>query len=283
MRANVVLGVFFIAITAVSAGAQQKPASGVAGDRPQWEYLVLSFGKAYFGDAVKTKNYSPIVPLVPNEADELQQSLDGLGKLGWELVSVVGIIGGDQELLLKRRSDPSLAKKEKDFLDKEGARRTAEFDSLLKKQNAEAARIQKLASEKKVLVDRDEIEAQQKAKDRDAEIAAHVTQMFDGVAADELTKKEKVLSALNYTITAQFDLTKDYLVETNEYSKSAVDKYLTDALEQVAADNESLGAYDLHLNYEGYITYGGKAYRVSQQQKDFGLSAWLRIQKAGGS
>jgi hypothetical protein len=40
-----------------------------------------------------------------SEAVSLQQSMDVLGRFGWELVGVVGSAGGDQQLVIKRVFD----------------------------------------------------------------------------------------------------------------------------------------------------------------------------------
>ncbi|HEY9855605.1 MAG TPA: hypothetical protein V6D05_07700, partial [Stenomitos sp.] len=66
----------------------------------EWEYLVVSNGKVYFGNPSKQSTASVAFS---EEATSTQSALDKLGQEGWELVGVVGLIGGDQEFLLKRR------------------------------------------------------------------------------------------------------------------------------------------------------------------------------------
>jgi hypothetical protein len=79
----------------------------------QWEYLVISYGKNTFSSAEKTLAYRP-VGLVAKamEATEIQQNLDVLGRFGWEVVTIVGTIGGDQQILLKRRYNKDRASNE---------------------------------------------------------------------------------------------------------------------------------------------------------------------------
>jgi len=77
----------------------------VAGDTSQqrWEYLVVS-SKAYFagGYLDSTPLQKAALTGFEEEALDLEVALDGVGGMGWELVTVVGIIGGDQEFIFKR-------------------------------------------------------------------------------------------------------------------------------------------------------------------------------------
>lgn len=80
------------------------PAVSSTGPMPaaadEWEYLVVSNGRVYFG--LPSKQASGSIAF-RDEAVGTQTSLDQLGREGWELVTVVGLIGGDQEFILKRR------------------------------------------------------------------------------------------------------------------------------------------------------------------------------------
>ena len=77
----------------------------------QWEYLIVSYGKTSFASVSESvadgsskltafKEFSEL--LYGSEAISTQEKLDILGRLDWELVSVVGAIGGDQQFVLKR-------------------------------------------------------------------------------------------------------------------------------------------------------------------------------------
>lgn len=73
--------------------------------RTQWEYLVVSPGRVSYGSsfdalpARKTGNNN----VTMSYAGTTTGRLDTLGRQGWELVSVTGAIGGDQQFILKRR------------------------------------------------------------------------------------------------------------------------------------------------------------------------------------
>jgi len=100
---------------------------------PQWEYLVISFGKTYFSDPnaepeTKTKglskliSYSRIGVVSATEALTVEWQMDTLGKFGWELVGIVGAIGGDQQMVFRRRYDPTQSRAEAALIREEGER-----------------------------------------------------------------------------------------------------------------------------------------------------------------
>ena len=70
----------------------------------KYEYMVVSFGhadftiiqtklSAYWEDGISKEAY---------EAPSYEKNLDILGEQRWEVVSVTGAIGGDQQVMLKR-------------------------------------------------------------------------------------------------------------------------------------------------------------------------------------
>ena len=85
-----------------------------------WEYLVLSLGKNYFSSIPSDATY--IIPNLgfkslayrddgfhrTNEATTTESQMDILGKNGWELVNIIGMIGGDQQYVFKRPLDVKL-------------------------------------------------------------------------------------------------------------------------------------------------------------------------------
>jgi hypothetical protein len=75
------------------------------GTTPQgWEYMVASVSK--YDIWFETLSGESLVKAAgmgfASEAYKLQNELDAAGASGWELVTVVGIIGGDQEFIFKR-------------------------------------------------------------------------------------------------------------------------------------------------------------------------------------
>lgn len=127
----------------------------------QWEYLIISMGKVYFADPMtdsetKTSGLSKLVSfskagiIIANEAITTQSSIDTLGKFGWELVGVVGQIGGDQEMIFKRQYSAERSKQEAELVKAEGDRLRAAIEDEKKKAVA--------ATPQNVLIDMDEVE-----------------------------------------------------------------------------------------------------------------------------
>jgi hypothetical protein len=255
------------------AFAQQ---SGVGSlGRPEWEYLVISYGKTYFAEPQKSSSYGPVTYQAGQEAVALQRSLDGLGRLGWELVAAIGVIGGDQELILKRRNDPALSKKETAFLAKQSQVAVAEIITRYKKEGEAAAKSAKLTADKKMLVDLDSVEREQEGLEREEAVKAYITELTESIAAAELVKKDRSVVGLTQVVTAQFDLTDDYLQNVNEYRKSSVDGYLTDRTTEINVNPDLLWIYDLELILEAYLKFNGKLEKVATKTVKYGLSAQL--------
>jgi hypothetical protein len=122
--------------------AQQKTATPPTAPIKPWEYLVISFGKTGFSSPVldpelkqtgqsKILFYSNAGIVTASEAVSVQRQMDSLGRFGWELVGVVGTIGGDQQMLFKRPYDAERSVKEADLIKAEGERLAEEKRKLL--------------------------------------------------------------------------------------------------------------------------------------------------------
>lgn len=76
--------------------------SETASSSQEWEYLVVAVGvgmRADFSSAWQDKGGKVDF----QEAVDTEKDLDKLGREGWELIDVVGVIGGDeQEFVFKR-------------------------------------------------------------------------------------------------------------------------------------------------------------------------------------
>ena len=71
----------------------------------QWEYIIVCFGKTAFENPQKTLAYRTLGVSGGNEGAALEANLDIMGRFGWEVVAIVGAIGGDQQIVLKRKYD----------------------------------------------------------------------------------------------------------------------------------------------------------------------------------
>ena len=73
----------------------------------QYEYMVVSFGKAQFS-SMRSKTMAYWDEGISKEtlsAESYEKNLDILGANGWQVVSITGVIGGDQQVILKRDLD----------------------------------------------------------------------------------------------------------------------------------------------------------------------------------
>ena len=135
------------------------PAPVFSARTQQWEFLVVSFGKTYFtapnevpemktDGLSKLLSYSKVGIVSAQEAVGTQNQMDTLGKFGWELVGVVGAIGGDQQMLFKRQFDAGRSEKEAVWIKEEGARLLAAKEQAAKvREEQDKAAREKLATE----------------------------------------------------------------------------------------------------------------------------------------
>ena len=164
--------------TSVQAETQQKP-DATATPLKQWEYLVVSFGKTTFSNPIsdpelkqgglsKILFYSNAGIVSASEAVTVQQQMDTLGHFGWELINIVGAIGGDQQMVFKRQFDTNRSEKEAALIKAEGER-------LAKAKQKAKAKLQEQKPPDE-LVDLD-------ATERQAGIDAEAKLLSDGILA----------------------------------------------------------------------------------------------------
>ena len=200
-------------------GAAPLPAPVRSG---QWEYLVLSFGKVYFSPSLsletkqsgesKLLNFSQAGVVFASEAAGTQAQLDTLGRYDWELVTVVGAIGGDQQFVFKRPWEPERGRREAALIAEEG-RRLAEL------QKAAAANKQELVEldeEDKVA----EIVKARKAREDEVRAAVAATPSLAGAAAtyDWAPRLGSVTGALSVSVAV--DGTSRLVKEGYKYRRS---------------------------------------------------------------
>lgn len=234
----------------------------------QWEYLVVSYGKTLFGHPAKTKDYFPLTRHIASEAVDLQTSLDGLGSLGWELVSIVDAIGGDQQLVLRRKYEPSRSKTDSIAIAKQMDKLIAEYSTQAKKEADEKLRLEKLTATKKAPIDLDAVDSSASYEKARTDAIGYINDLSTSINSDNIVSRIVTYdNALGYTVTCQFDLTRDYLKNVNEYRKSEIDQNLFEVLDQVTVDAEKLSIYELTVLLEAYLSIDGKRYKVSDLSK----------------
>jgi hypothetical protein len=253
-----------ILVVVSEAGFSQQPQKA----QEQWEYLVVSYGKTLFSHPAKTTDYFPLTHHIASEAVDLQGSLDGLGSLGWELVSIVGAIGGDQQLVLKRKYEPTRSKADSLAIEKQRDKLIAEYSIRAKKEADEKLRLEKLVATKKAPIDLDAVDSNGSYEKARADAVSYINDLSTSINSDNIISRTVAYdNGLGYTVAYQFDLSRDFLKNVNEYRKSEIDQYLSDALDQVTVDVDKLSIYEVTILLEAYLSIDGKKYKVSDLSK----------------
>lgn len=234
--------------------------STTAAKQPQWEYLVVSFGKVYFADPLtdpdrKASGDSKLISfsregiVIASEGISTQRAMDTLGRFGWELVGAVGAIGGDQEMLFKRPFDENRSKQEEELIKKEGER----IRNLLQEERTKTAAVSTAE-----LVDLDEAERvearntnrrnQEQRLRTAAETFKDYPLTIDSVVSDAYTANDTGAS-----ISITVDATSKLLTDGNKF-RSGEAKKLADSIAASiarAAGVSSRSSYgsDSSINY----------------------------------
>lgn len=257
--------------------------SVVAPQEIQWEYLVVSYGKTLFGSPEKTLAYRSIgLAATAQEANEIQQSLDILGRFGWEVITVVGSIGGDQQIVLKRRYEKTKVANEglailrgrelylKDLIDiLERGRKIRE--------ESEAAAV--AARNQPRLVDLDAKESEEKRMQLTAELNAKVKSALNEIqgAKDPSVSARVLDSAGKYSyVDIKIDLTDLMLKDGGNYRASEVRNWLNSTLIPTLkrAFNSVSGSLDITVTAN--INFNGKVEKVGEQKTRYSdiLKRW---------
>jgi len=210
----------------------------------EWEYLVVSYGTTYFSNPLldagaadatfsKIQLFSEIGVTLPQEAITLQRNIDILGIFGWEMVTVVGSIGGDQQIVFKRPYDAERSATEAESI-------KAERDKLIALYNDSDG-----ASHNAQLVDVDAVERAQAINSRNERDAAAARKLIEAAAASgyklpalELTgNAPSPDSDARVQATITQDVTAASLIAPGQYRKSLV----TTSVEQLQAALEDAG------------------------------------------
>lgn len=225
----------------------------------EYEYRVFSFGKTYFNSMDVDDPYYFILGSRTSFGDGLTEKLNILGRLGWELTEVVGAIGGDQEIILKREKGVLSAEKEAEVI-----------EAIRKEQNEQTeAYFKQLEKQKKPdspLIETDsrdwdiEYEKGQKAFEDEVKRLVDFAKTIDGVV--DASYNGNVYNAI---LTIKCDFTKTEL-NGNEYSlqkiKVATNEIYTKIRYEVDLGKFSYSTHTIDLNLITSLTYEGKSYVV---------------------
>lgn len=223
-----------------------------------WEYMVVSFGKADFSQ-LRSKTMAYWANGISKNAfgdSTYERDLDILGQNGWEVVSILGTIGGDQQVMLKRLFDSARTTTEKKIIDTNSK---LVIDALL-------AEEEKNKKTKPELIELDAFEKRQALMDARAEAEASATQYLNSMSVKPLSIKYRWDSKEeNLSITVDYDVTKLFLINKNQYRRSKVEEYLIgykDFLSKLPLSKNLVESITLnaYITYEGFSKSAGEAY-----------------------
>lgn len=213
----------------------------------EWEYLVVAYGAPSFAaprtdlaaeaaSRSKVLRFADLGIALPQEATDLQRSIDVLGRFGWELVTVVGTVEGRQQLIFKRPYDAVRSAGEAARIEAERAELLAAFDATRGPPRVADATAPQL-------VDLDAVERAQATNARNERDVQTVRALIDAVAATGFPLSDLTIAGHALTPEAPADVrvrlaqdvTNAALVGASEYRRSlalgAVEEFLA-ALER---------------------------------------------------
>lgn len=227
----------------------------------KWEYMVVSFGSTSFSQFYsKTMAYWDEGIDVTAMGGSLETALDILGQHGWEVISIVGTIGGDQQVTLKREYDAKRTTNELTEIQKNSALMVDSYEKIL----AEAAAATKKTETTVELIDLDAKEAEEQKLATRKKMEDAITGFLNGMSYKpydisflwtESSRDESV------SVYAYYDMTSDYLIKgTNTYRRKSVISFLSDLGSKCS--DIPWRAYISYFNLMGTITYSGKKFDV---------------------
>ncbi len=234
---------------------------------------MVSYGKTLFGGPQKTLAYRALGLPDGKEGSELQRSLDILGRFGWEVVSVVGAIGGDQQLILKRRFDRARSNGESAAILRGKELYIKDLIDILEREQRVREEAEKAAEAergKPRLVDLDAVDAQTARKRRVAEMQADymaVLQRAEIAKFATLTAATLTPYSDNLVVNITVDLT--FMSDGNTYRRSVVSKYLKDQLSQFKFGQPLERYASIQLRGTGFVNFQGQRVDVATYKAEF--------------
>lgn len=238
-----------------------------ASNNEEYEYMVVSFGTAQFSD-LRSKTMAYWEDGISKEAlsaSSYEKNLDILGKHGWEVISITGAIGGDQQVILKRDLSIKRSETELKTID-ENSKKVLQglLDKIIAEDNKKKEVEQSsLEAEKPSLFELDSYENKIKIQKQKTE--------FENSFKDCLNTFSKTPLDVSFEwsysferdleITIYYDVTKECLINTNQYRLSKVKEILNpilDNLETIYKDETKIS--DIHV--EGRIKYKEELFDV---------------------
>ena len=259
--------------------AQQKsaPASASVSAEQKWEYVVVSYGKSEFGSPQKTLAYRAIGLPGGQEAEELQTNLDILGRFGWEAVSFLGSIGGDQQIVLKRKYDKNRSASQGEAITRATALYIKDMVDILERERT-LREAQQLAEEEAgnkphlINLDAEDAKAAKAALLdvlRDSYTEALKRREFSDMS--KLTVEYRNSYSSNLDVEVVVDLTKRFLKEDGKsYRLSEISTFLKNNIDTYKFRDSRLPEYsDVKITAKGFVQFEGKPVFVAAYVKNY--------------
>lgn len=279
------VGLFLLLLSASGTYAQNRPATPSSNPAKvqaqvtnrsldvQWEYLVVSYGKTVFGAPEKTLAYRSIgLSATAQEANEVQRSLDVLGRFGWEVVTIVGTIGGDQQIVFKRRYDRNRSVNEGSEILKGREVFLRDLLDIMQRENRireEADAAAHAERNKPRLIELDAFEAAQNRERLSAERRAALETVVSGTAwGSRVVIKVRADQAFTF-VDAVLDGTPEFLKEGNTYRQSDVTRWVRANLLSTLQNAVVPFGGSIFITTTTNITFNGTITRVDEQKKNY--------------
>lgn len=219
---------FSITVFVLLTGCFPNEETTNANNEAQWEYLIVSFGKTIFETPQKMFAYESLGIEDGSESVSLQSKFDILGRFGWELVNVIGQIGGDQQYVFRRKYDKDRSTSEYEMI-KNG--KETYLQDIIEQSKGLQAEQEKLLEEyknKPKLTDLDEVERGRKREELRSKLEdAYITRWK---ALKDIEYSTFSLSFENHLndieISIKVDLTEKYLLDGKKYHGDKIASYL---------------------------------------------------------
>jgi len=262
--------------------SQLKPSSYQANEQ-QWEYLVVSFGKTEFSTPEKTLAYKIVGVIDGTESTTLQGKIDILGRFGWELVNTVGAIGGDQELIFKRKYDRIRTANEYGLIKSGKEVYLKDLQDIIERSlrlEEEQKKYEEQIKNKPRLIDLDKVDAANKR----VEFLKSINSIYkDALSKTDIASKSTIIVDYkgsysdDLSVIIDVDLTDKFLTNGSNYRSIEINKFLEEFLISYRFRDNSIPKYNgVSIKVRGFIKFNGESNNILTltNSQSFNGSGW---------
>lgn len=276
----VALVISFIGLA--QTNTQPKPSSYQANEQ-QWEYLVVSFGKTEFSTPEKMLAYKIVGVIDGTESTTLQGKIDILGRFGWELINTVGAIGGDQELIFKRKYDRIRTANEYGLIKSGKEVYLKDLQDIIERSlrlEEEQKKYEEQIKNKPRLINLDEVDKATKRIELLNSLQSTYKDAFSKTeiaSISTITVDYKNSYSSDLSVIIEVDLTDKFLTNGNCYRSGEVNKFLEEFLKSYRFKDSSIPQYNgVSIKVRGFIKFNGESNYVASltNSQSFSGSSW---------